>query len=125
MNIAERERPLPQAKADTEVPVSSASSAAGGRKPRPLLALTPYLARYRWRASAALLALLVAAFTTLIVPVAVRRMIDFGFSRESAALIDNYFEVMIGIAALLALASAARFYLVTSLGERIVADLRE
>ena len=51
-------------------------------------------------------------------------MIDFGFSREGASLIDSYFTVMIGVVAVLALSSAARFYLVTTLGERIVADLR-
>src|SRR5438093_11241800 len=77
------------------------------------------------RAIAALLALLTAAIATLVVPIAVRRMIDLGFSRESASLIDSYFAVMIAIVAVLALASAARFYLVTTLGERIVADLRE
>src|SRR5205823_5656861 len=70
-------------------------------------------------------ALLLAALATLLVPIAVRRMIDFGFSSESANLIDSYFAVMIAIVAVLALASAARFYLVTTLGERIVADLRE
>ena len=98
---------------------------AACRKLRPLLSLWPYVRRYRWRAIAALVALLIAAIATLVVPIAVRRMIDFGFSRESASLIDSYFAVMIGIVAVLALASAARFYLVTTLGERIVADLRE
>jgi len=58
------------------------------------------------------------------VPIAVRRMIDFGFSRESVSLIDSYFTVMIAVAAVLALSSALRYYLVTTLGERIVADLR-
>ncbi len=81
--------------------------------------------RYRWHAGAAVVALLVAAVTTLVVPIAVRRMIDFGFSRDSATLIDSYFTVMIAVVGVLALASAARFYLVTTLGERIVADLRE
>jgi ATP-binding cassette subfamily B protein len=52
-------------------------------------------------------------------------MIDFGFSRDSADLIDSYFTVMIAVVAVLAVSSAARFYLVTTLGERIVADLRE
>src|SRR5438034_953711 len=80
--------------------------------------------RSSW-ARAALVALLLAALATLLVPIAVRRMIDFGFSSESANLIDSYFAVMIAIVAVLALASAARFYLVTTLGERIVADLRE
>jgi ATP-binding cassette subfamily B protein len=87
--------------------------------------LTPYLRRYPWQVSAALLALLAAAITTLIVPIAIRRMIDFGFSQQSANLIDSYFAVMIAVAAVLAAASAARFFFVTRLGERIVADLRE
>jgi ATP-binding cassette, subfamily B, bacterial len=54
----------------------------------------------------------------------VRRMIDFGFTGRGLALINSYFLVMIGVAAVLAFASAARYYLVTTLGERIVADLR-
>jgi ATP-binding cassette subfamily B protein len=91
---------------------------------RPLVSLVPYLMRYRGRAIAALGALLLAALTTLIVPVAVRRLIDFGFTSRGLQLIDNYFLVMIAVAALLAFASAARYFLVTTLGERIVADLR-
>src|SRR5690348_7252260 len=91
---------------------------------RPLSRLLPYLSRYRWRALAALAALVVAALTTLVVPVAVRRMIDFGFSQHGVELIDSYFAVMIAVVAVLAVASAARYYLVTTLGERIVADLR-
>src|SRR5512135_1489875 len=91
---------------------------------RPLARLLPYVARYRGRALAALLALVVAALTTLIVPVAVRRMIDFGFSDKAVQLIDSYFAVMIMIVAVLAISSALRYYLVTTLGERIVADLR-
>jgi ATP-binding cassette subfamily B protein len=98
---------------------------AGRRvKLRPLARLIPYVARYRGRAVAALLALTVAALTTLVVPVAVRRMVDFGFSAEAAALIDSYFTVMIAVVAILAVSSALRYYLVTTLGERIVADLR-
>jgi ATP-binding cassette, subfamily B, bacterial len=91
---------------------------------RPLASLLPYVKRYRWRVVAALGALILAALTTLVVPIAVRRMIDFGFTARGLALIDNYFLVMIGVGAVLALASALRYYLVTTLGERIVADLR-
>src|SRR5882757_5080962 len=91
---------------------------------RPLLALAPYVARYSGRAFLALIALTIAAITTLLVPVAVRRMIDFGFSPEGIAMINSYFSVMIAVVALLAGASAARFYLVMTIGERIVADLR-
>jgi ATP-binding cassette subfamily B protein len=93
-------------------------------KLRPLLALAPYVARYRGRALLALIALTIAALTTLIVPVAVRRMIDFGFSPEGLAMINSYFSVMIVVVGVLALASASRYYLVMTIGERIVADLR-
>jgi ATP-binding cassette subfamily B protein len=95
-----------------------------GAKLRPLLALAPYVARYRGRAILALISLTIAAITTLVVPVAVRRMIDFGFSPEGIALINSYFSVMIAVVAVLAGASASRFYLVMTIGERIVADLR-
>jgi ATP-binding cassette, subfamily B, bacterial len=91
---------------------------------RPLVALAPYVGRYRGRAFLALIALTVAAITTLVVPVAVRRIIDFGFSAEGIALINSYFSVMIAVVALLAGASASRYYLVMTIGERIVADLR-
>jgi ATP-binding cassette subfamily B protein len=90
----------------------------------PLASLIPYIRRYRWRALSALGALIVAAAATLIVPIAIRRMIDFGFTARGVALIDSYFLVMIGVAAALAVASALRYYLVTTLGERVVADLR-
>jgi ATP-binding cassette, subfamily B, bacterial len=91
---------------------------------RPLFALSPYVARYRGRVILALISLTVAALTTLIVPVAVRRMIDFGFTPKGIALINSYFSVMIAVVAVLALASASRYYLVMTIGERIVADLR-
>jgi ATP-binding cassette, subfamily B, bacterial len=91
---------------------------------RPLASLLPYVKRYRGRVFAAVVALTVAAATTLVLPVAVRRMIDFGFSERGLALIDNYFLGMIAVAAVLAVASASRYLLVTTLGERIVADLR-
>jgi len=91
---------------------------------RPLLALAPYVARYRGRAALAFISLTIAAVTTLVVPVAVRRMIDLGFTPEGIARINSYFSVMIAVVAVLAFASASRFYLVMTIGERIVADLR-
>jgi ATP-binding cassette subfamily B protein len=100
------------------------SPAVRRAKLRPLLALAPYLARYRGRALLALIALTVAAITTLMVPVAVRRMIDYGLSAEGIAMINSYFSVMIAVVAVLAGASASRHYLVMTIGERIVADLR-
>jgi ATP-binding cassette, subfamily B, bacterial len=100
------------------------SPARTGAKLRPLLALAPYVARYRGRAILAFISLTIAAITTLIVPVAVRRMIDFGFTPEGIAMINSYFSVMIAAVAVLAGASASRYYLVMTVGERIVADLR-
>ncbi|VIO80630.1 Multidrug resistance ABC transporter ATP-binding/permease protein BmrA [Bradyrhizobium ivorense] len=91
---------------------------------RPLLALAPYVARYKGRAILALISLTIAAITTLVVPVAVRRMIDMGFTPEGIAMINSYFSVMIAVVAVLAGASASRYYLVMTIGERIVADLR-
>ena len=95
------------------------------RNLRPLRDLVPFLAPYRGMLAAALVALLVAAGATLSLPVAVRFMIDQGFSAESAAHVDRYFLALFGIATLLAFATAMRYYLVTWLGERIVADVRE
>ena len=100
------------------------SPARTGARLRPLLALAPYVARYRGRALLAFISLTVAAITTRVVPIAVRRMIDFGFSPEGIALINSYFSVMIAIVAVLAAASASRYYLVMTIGERIVADIR-
>jgi ATP-binding cassette subfamily B protein len=102
-----------------------ATSPAGrSARLRPLLALAPYVARYRGRVTLAFVALTIAAVTTLIVPVAVRRMIDFGFTPEGIAKINSYFSVMIAVVAVLATASASRYYLVMTIGERIVADVR-
>jgi len=105
---------------------ASGASATDKRSVRlkPLRQLLPYIARYRGRAFAALVALTLASAATLVVPVAVRRMIDFGFSAQAAQLIDSYFAVMIAVVAVLSISSAMRYYLVTTLGERIVADLR-
>ncbi|HUD88236.1 MAG TPA: ABC transporter transmembrane domain-containing protein [Xanthobacteraceae bacterium] len=131
------EKDAVRAPAAPSPPVAAAASAAEAafreaaadlEKPkvklRPLASLLPYVQRYRGRALAALGALILAALTTLIVPIAVRRMIDFGFTERGINLINSYFLVMIGVAGVLALASASRYYLVTTLGERIVADLR-
>jgi ATP-binding cassette subfamily B protein len=71
----------------------------------------------------ALVALTVTAALTLALPLAVRRVVD-GFSGESLGLMDAYFAAAVGIAALLALGTALRFYLVSRLGERVVADIR-
>jgi ATP-binding cassette subfamily B protein len=113
-----REIAAPARAADRELPPHGVTFG-------PLRLLLPYVKRYRGRMMLAVIALLVAALATLAVPIAVRRMIDFGFTDQGLHLIDSYFVMLIGITAVLALASAARFYLVTTLGERIVTDLRD
>ncbi len=91
---------------------------------RPLLRLWPFIRPYRPRLLLALSVLLIAAAASLSLPVAIRLVIDEGFSRESAGAIDRYFIALFALAAVLAVFSAARFYLVSWLGERVVADVR-
>jgi ATP-binding cassette subfamily B protein len=114
------------ARAGAAIPITAEDATAPRPRARlrPLMALAPFAARYRGRIVLAFIALLIAALATLAVPLAVRRMIDFGFSAERIGLINQYFSVMIAVAAVLAVASAARFYLVTTIGERVVADVR-
>ena len=94
------------------------------RSLRPLLGLKPYLLRYKGMLAASFVALLLSAAATLAVPLAVRRMIDLGFSGIEPDLIDIYFITLVGIGFVLAVASAARFYCVNWLGERVIADIR-
>ncbi|MBO1018507.1 ATP-binding cassette domain-containing protein [Methylobacterium sp. SD274] len=88
---------------------------------RPLI---PFALVYRGRILAAFLSLLSASVATLVVPIALRRVIDHGFSPEGHSVIDAYFMALIGVVSVLALSSAARYYTVVTLGERVVADLR-
>ncbi|MCA3556390.1 ABC transporter transmembrane domain-containing protein [Aestuariivirga sp.] len=92
---------------------------------RPLLNLTPFLRPCRRQMVFALMALLTAAGATLAVPVAVRRIIDHGFTAENATLIDKYFLAMLAVVVVLAISSAMRFYFVMWIGERVVADIRD
>ena len=82
-----------------------------------------FLRPYRARVLAALVSLIVAAGAVLAIGQALRRVVDFGFSANSAVL-DQYFMALLGIVALLALATYGRYYNVSSLGERVVADIR-
>ncbi|MCP4073969.1 MAG: ATP-binding cassette domain-containing protein [Hyphomicrobiales bacterium] len=94
------------------------------RSLRPLVQIFPYLLRHKARVAAALCFLLLAAATTLSLPVAVRRMVDHGFSQNDSLFIDQYFSMLVAIAAVLAAASAGRYYFVIWLGERVVSDIR-
>lgn len=90
----------------------------------PLKSMLPFLKPYSLYVALAGIALVVAAGATLVLPVALRRIIDQGFSNDNAEFIGQYFLGFIGVGFVLALATALRFFMVSWLGERIVADIR-
>ncbi len=106
------------------------SDTSGAAEDRPkakrvgaLRGLAPFLWPYRGLLGLAGLALVLTAGVSLILPLAVRRVVD-GFNTGDSGLLDKYFAAALGIAALLALGTGLRYYLVTRLGERVVADIR-
>ena len=90
----------------------------------PLRALLPFLRPYRAMLVAALGALLVASASLLALPVALRQLIDHGLAAKDASTINRYFFGFLAAAVIYGGFAALRFYLVTWLGERVVADLR-
>ena len=111
-----------------EQPADNGSSQSLGPTRKQTLArlvpLVPFLRRHGRLSIGALLALICAAVISLALPMAVRRMIDNGFGQADSAFINRYFLMVMALAVALAVASALRYYFVTALGERLVADLR-
>jgi len=114
-------------------PQEAPEAGAPGRRRAPfavLRGLLPFVAPYRGRVAAAGVALLVAAAATLAVPLAFRQLIDVGFAMRGqlpgagAGHVDLGFVALFAVAAVLAVGTAARFYFVSWLGERVTADLR-
>ena len=103
-------------------PVTIAEDRATSKEVGALAALWPFIAPYRALVIFSLLALVLTASVSLMLPIAVRRVVD-GFG-EGAEILDIYFAAAFGIATLLALGTGLRYYLVTRLGERVVADIR-
>ena len=93
-----------------------------GKNVSALRGLIPFLKPYKILVTAALFMLTFTAAISLILPLAVRGVVD-GFS-EDLDILDNYFVYAIFVAGLLAVGSAVRYALVTRLGERVVADIR-
>ncbi|MEO5596639.1 MAG: ABC transporter transmembrane domain-containing protein, partial [Lysobacteraceae bacterium] len=91
---------------------------------RPLRALWPYIRRYPELIAGWLGFLALSSASTLSLPVAVRFMIDNGFSHAHAGSINRWFALLLAVALVMAFATAARFYCVSLLGERVIADLR-
>ncbi len=104
-------------------PVPTDEDRAGSKRVGALAGLWPFVRPYRILALAAVVALVFTAAVSLVLPLAVRRVVD-GFNSD-AGLLDQYFGAALGIAALFALGSGIRFYIVSRLGERVVADIRK
>ena len=102
-----------------------AAGRAKARSLRPLRALAPFLWPFRLRIAAASLALIVSSAATLALPAALRGLIDRGFSTAQIQLISQYFLLFLLAAAILGVATSIRFYFVTWIGERVIADLRK
>lgn len=101
------------------------SEAARAKAPLSALKpLVPFALAYKGRILVAFVALVVASGATLVMPIAMRRVIDFGFTSEGRELINAYFGMLVVVVGVLAVASALRYYCVITLGERVVADLR-
>jgi ATP-binding cassette subfamily B protein len=86
--------------------------------------IPPYLRAYRWRVAGAIAALLTAVVLILSIGQGLRRLVDKGFAGGDGSQLNATALLMFGIVAAFAVASSARFYLVTWLGERVAADLR-
>lgn len=84
----------------------------------------PYIWRYKRQLTIASIALMVAAAASLSIPVALRYLIDSGFSAGNAGVVDRYFVLLFLVASAMAFATAIRYYWVTWIGERLVTDLR-
>lgn len=94
------------------------------RRIDPLRGLFPFVLPYKRTAVVAVLALILTACVSLALPLAVRRVID-GFNNPDVGLMDKYFAAAIALAGLLAIGTGFRYYFVTRLGERVVADIRK
>ncbi|WP_093555061.1 ABC transporter transmembrane domain-containing protein [Pseudoduganella namucuonensis] len=116
--------------ADTAAPPSASSEARDAKKGSlaAFKGLAPFLLPYRRQFAMAGVALVVAAGATLAIPAAFKQMIDLGFGTaagvHSADNVNMVFLALFAVATVLALATAARFYTVSWLGERVTADIR-
>lgn len=95
-----------------------------GRSLRPLRRLAPFLWPYRWRIGAAVFALILSSTATLILPALARNVVDFGFVATAISRLNDYFLPLLIAVAAWATATALRFYYVTWIGERVIADIR-
>lgn len=101
------------------------STVARNRDLRPLKHLLPYVHRYRRQLAVTCVALIVAASTVLALGQGLRLLVDQGFGEQDPALLDSAVVVLLVVVLLLAGATFTRFYMISWVGERVVADLRQ
>jgi ATP-binding cassette, subfamily B, bacterial len=101
------------------------NSTAEPRRLRPLRRLMPFILAYPVRLTLTVLFLLVSAISSLAIPAALGGAIDEGFLTQNLDNVGRYGWLIIGIAVIMAVASGARFYFISVLGERVLADLRQ
>lgn len=109
---------------DRTHPSTSTALDMTARDPRILLPLLRYLLPYRWRLVAAGLALITAAGGLLLLGQGLRLVVDQGFAAGEPAFLNRALLGTLVVVALLAVAAALRYYLITWIGERLAADLR-
>jgi len=100
------------------------SERPGGKSLKPLRTLIPFIRPYGGTLAAALTALLIASGAMLALPIALRYLIDNGFIAQDLGTVNRYFGWFLAAALIFSVFAALRYYLVTWLGERVVADLR-
>lgn len=105
-------------------PHGASEEREGSKQIGSLRGLLPFLFPHKLMLAGSIAALVLTAMVSLTLPLAVRRVVD-GFETETTELLDQYFLAALGIAGLLALGTGLRYYLVTRLGERVIADIRK
>ena len=108
----------------TDIRAAKEAERAKSRRIRALSGLWPFLRPYRLLLTAAIASLVATAIVSLTLPLAVRRVVD-GFEADDMALLNAYFGGALALTGLLAIGTGLRYYLVTRLGERVVADIRK
>jgi ATP-binding cassette, subfamily B, bacterial len=116
---------------DQAVPVqaepdkAAAQPVAAKRKLQPLRRLMPFILRYPVRLALTVVFLLISAVSSLSIPAVLGGAIDEGFIEQNLENVGRYGWLIVGIAAIMAVASGARFYFISVIGERVLADLRQ
>lgn len=106
-------------------PTSHKESRASSRNIRVLGAVASFIRPYRWQATVACIALIATAAMTLSLGQGLRLLVDQGFGAHSAASLNRMLFLFTGIVSLLAIGMSTRFYWVSWIGERVVADIRQ